>query len=79
MGRHTPGAGPPTFGYHDGELVHGVGFESGDGVAESRGVCRLKTRVVQNLNSAESFKEPSLRIQRLQPLETSADVQKVST
>lgn len=42
MCRHAPGAGLATFGYHDGELVHGVGLEGGDSVAESRGVCRLK-------------------------------------
>lgn len=41
--RHTPGTGLATFGNHDSKLVHGVGFEAGDGVAERRGVCGLDT------------------------------------
>lgn len=40
--RHTPRAGLAAFGYHDGKLVHGVGLEAGDGVAERGGVCRLE-------------------------------------
>ena len=36
---HAPGAGPPTFGDHDGELVHGVWLQAYHGVAQSGRIC----------------------------------------
>ena len=39
--RHAPRAGLAPFGHHDGKLVHCVGLEACDGVAQSGGVCRL--------------------------------------
>lgn len=32
VGSHAPGAGPPPFGDHDRELVHGVRLQADDGV-----------------------------------------------
>lgn len=42
MRRHAPGAGPPAFGDHDGELVHGVRLQPYHGVTQSGRICRLQ-------------------------------------
>lgn len=39
VGSHAPGAGPPPFGDHDRELVHGVRLQADDGVTQGCRIC----------------------------------------
>lgn len=46
---HAPGAGPPTFGDHDGELVHGVRLQTRHRVTQGGRIRRLQRDGAQNV------------------------------